>query len=453
MLRRIVSGLRGRWKAIGPTKLNSIYLAGAQYIISFLGAIKGIVLAKILGPTLVGEVAAVTLVLNYGTNLHFGSLEAMNRNVPYYRSRSEWEHAEKTKNSTFTFSLFNGLVAAFAVVVFALLKNMAPFYKFGIIVFALAVPSYFVYNFQLCLLRYQNNFKTIAVFQIVQSLFAVSIAVVGCFFISNYAVVIGAFFSYWVVIFLYLLSGREKFTLQIDWKALKEVLKLGLPLFSLGFAATLIATIDRVVILNYMDSTQLGLYTFPLSMAVYYSMAGTAANSVVFQKMVSDYGKNQDQSILSQTVQKSVILLVLFSPIIGFLLEGATRFLIDWFLPAYMPSKAIVAILIIPAFFKSTAPFFNSGLITMGKPMIVLRNQIVLIFIITALNLFLVGYLKLGIEGVAYSTAVSFIAYFIMQFYSFHRYRQGKLGWYKWQPFLMIGLLILIHGTCVISVV
>ena len=441
MVGRIVKKLRSKLNSLGKTKLNSLYLASAQYIISFLGAIKGIVLAKILGPTLLGEVAAVTLIHSYGASLRLGTIEAMNRNVPYYRSKGETQHAENTKNSAFTFSLINGTLAATALIIFALTANLSPFYRFGFIVYGLSIPTYFIYIFQLCLYRYQYNFLPFAVFQVLQSVFAVAIAIAGCFFISNYAVVLGFFISHWIVILIYWLRKEERFSLYIDKRALLELLKLGLPLFSIYFFNILITTVDRVVILNFMDSTQLGLYTLPLSMAAYYSMLGRMVNQVVFQKMVSEYGKNQDRTILSRTVQKSVIILVLTSPIIGYVLDGAIRLLIDVFLPKYTPSKALVAIFIMPAFFKSVAPFYESALITLAKPIMILRNQIILVVSIIALNLFLVGSLDFGIEGVAYAITAGYILYFILQFYSFYRCKGGELGKLKYQPIMMMALL------------
>ena len=448
MLTRTIRNIRSKAQSISKTRKNALFLTSAQYINSFLGAIKGIVLAKVLGPTLLGEVAAVNLVFSYGTNLHFGALDAMNRNVPYYRSRGEADHAEKIKNTAFTFSLVNALIAAFVVIMIVMFRDMSPFFRFGIIVFALCVPSYFVYNFNLALLRYSYDFRTIAIFQVLNNAMLVLISVIGCFFISNYAVVIGTFVAFWTVNFIYITSKRETFSLKIDWKVLVDVLKLGLPLFSLGFAATLISTIDRIVILKFMDSYQLGLYNFAMSMAVYYALVGTAVNSVVYQKMVDEYGRDHDRTILADTVRKSVIILVLLSPIFGFWLEGAVRFLIDGFLPKYLPSKAVLAIVIVPAFFKTASPFYNSGLITLGKHFVILRNKIFLIIVLIIMNGIFVGVMKMGIEGVAYATATLSVVNFILQYISFTYYYKDQSRNNVWLPLLLIlqlGVVILVR--------
>jgi hypothetical protein len=90
-------------------------------------------------------------------------------------------------------------------------------------------------------------------------------------------------------------------------------------------------------------------------------------------------------------------------------------------------------------------------LITIGKHFVVLRNQIFLTIIVITLNIFFLKSLKMGIEGIAYATSISYVLFYIMQFFSFNHYQSDKLNSKNWQILLMFLLLCVVIAIRKIS--
>lgn len=413
-IQHILHKTRERLSGLSETKKNSLYYSTSNYITSFINLIKSFVLAKILGPTLMGEVAAVSLITTYGVNLHLGTYSAINQKVPYLRGKGEKQLAENYKNTAFVFTLFMSLTTFIFLSIFAYFSHLKEIYKFGFYLLGLSLPLYFIYNFKIGLLRYRYEFKKIAIYQILQALFLITVALSTVKFISNKAAILGIFVSYIIIDLIMYLRRQEWFCFYFDLRLFINLLKLGIPLIAMGFFYDIFSTVDRVMIIKYLDITKLGLYTFPLGMAAFYYLGGNAVNSVLYQKMLVDYGKTSDLEVVNKTLLKGALAIALISPIIGFAIEGGAYFLIDNFLPRYFESKSILNIIIPPSLFMAVSPMFSTALITVGKHMYILYSQISLVLIAIALNYIFIKILHLSIQGVTYATSICFIIYCLL---------------------------------------
>lgn len=411
IIRKIFHRYKKKFTHLSDTKKNSFYYSLSSYIKAFLVFIKAFVLAKILGPTLMGEVAVVSLIMTYGVNLHFGTFSAINKDVPYLRGKGEYKLAEKYKNTAFTFTIFMSTIAFISLAMFAYFSNLKEIYKFGFYCFGLSLPLYFVYNFKIGLLRYRYEFKKIAVYQVLQILFLIIVAFSTVKFISNKAAILGVVLSFIIIDLIMYFRRKEWYSFYFDKKIFLNLLKLGIPLIAMGFFYTIFSTVDRVMIIKYLDITKLGLYTFPIGMAAFYFLGGTAVNSVLYQKMLVEYGKTEDVEVVNKIATKGVIIIAFISPLIGFSILGGANFLIDNFLPKYFESKALLNIIIFPSLFMAVAPIFSSVLVVVGKHMYILYAQIVLVVLAVVLNYFFINIFHLGIQGVTYATSLCFIIY------------------------------------------
>jgi O-antigen/teichoic acid export membrane protein len=400
--------------SLSRTKKDSLIYSLSSYVKAFLSFLKSVVLAKMLGPALMGEVAAVSLILSYGVNLQMGTYSAMNREVPFLRGRGQPQLAEAYKNTAFVFTILLSLVAFVGLSVYAYFSHMTDFYKFGFYFLGLSLPLYFIYNFKISLLRFRFEFKKVAIYQIIEAILLSSISILMVNFVSNKAAILGTVISLLIVDVLLFIRRREWFKFHFDFKILIKLFKLGIPLIALGFFSEIFRTIDRVMIISYLDITSLGLYTFPIGLSTFYFLGGTAVTSVIYQKMLTDYGKTEDKQIIAKAFRKGVLIIALISPIIGYCIEGGVYFLIDNFLPQYVDSKPIISIIIPPSLFLAIAPIYTSTLVVVGKHMQVLFSQILLVITSIVLNYIFIKSLKLNIEGVSYATSICYFFYWFI---------------------------------------
>ena len=89
---------------------DASFFSGSTYLSQAMFFIRGFLNARILGPGLYGLWSALNIILNYGSYMHLGSLNAMNREIPYQNGRHSPEGMDKVRNTTFTTLLVMNLL-------------------------------------------------------------------------------------------------------------------------------------------------------------------------------------------------------------------------------------------------------------------------------------------------------------------------------------------------------
>ncbi|KAA3607038.1 MAG: hypothetical protein DWQ06_00530 [Calditrichaeota bacterium] len=412
-MKSISTFVQKKFSSLSPTKRNSIFYTGAQYGTSVFRFVQSFVLAKILGPALMGEVSAISLILTYGVYLQSGTYLAMLQKIPYLRGKGENDLAETYKDTAFSYTMTLSTVAFVGLAIYGLLADLQPIYRFGFIVFGATLPMYYLYNFNNGLWRCKNQFNRLAFQSIMQSVILLVFSISLVFVISNKAVILAMLLSYLITNIYTYKTNDEFFKFKIDINALKNLLIVGIPLILTSVCETVVNTADRIMILNYLDETDLGLYSFPAGLAAFYYMGGKSVSSVLYQKALLEFGKNEDESQVVKTLYHGVIVLGIISPLVGYGIEGAAFFLVDNFLPKYEPSKLILELLITPSIFMAVTRFFTQSLITVGKQNYILAIEVFLIGLAFGSNWLALEVFDAGLIGVTLCSGITLFGYFI----------------------------------------
>ncbi|MCC7431797.1 oligosaccharide flippase family protein [bacterium] len=408
------SNYLSKFKKLNSTKKNTVIYTATGYIESVIRFLQSFILAKILGPTLMGEVAAVTLIMTYGTYLQLGTYSAIIQKIPLFKASKEFEKAETYKNTAFTFSVFIGLLAFIGVSIYAIISQLSNFYRIGFILQGMCIPLYYIFLFYTGILRIENRFISSSILQLLQAFSILVVSLTTVFFISNKAILVAQVIAFMISIVYSYKNRIEWFKIQIDLGALKSLLIIGMPLITVDLFNVLLNTIDRVVIIRFLNETQLGLYTFPIGLAAFYFTASVKISQVIYRKVLFEFGVNQDEKNVTSKLLKSGLFLVLISPRIGFCIEGSAYFLIDNFLPQYFESRIIFHIIIPACIFMTVTPFLTSVLITLEKQLFILIVQFLLALIVFSIDFVLLKYLNKGINEISLVTILSYFLYFIL---------------------------------------
>ena len=97
---------------------DASFFSGSVYISQAMFFIRGFLNARILGPGLYGLWSALNIILSYSLYVHMGSLNAMNREIPYQKGRDALEDMNKARNVAFTINLImSGMFSVILIVI------------------------------------------------------------------------------------------------------------------------------------------------------------------------------------------------------------------------------------------------------------------------------------------------------------------------------------------------
>jgi O-antigen/teichoic acid export membrane protein len=128
------------------------------------------------------------------------------------------------------------------------------------------------------------------------------------------------------------LSVKPKF----DFTILKEINKVGLPIFIVGIIFSLWSTIQNTFVLKFGGAEQFGLFQLALMVETSLGVVVFSVSQVVYPKMAFEYGKGKDIKDLLQVSFKPILfifILLVPSIFLGWIL---LPYAVNWLLPKYV---------------------------------------------------------------------------------------------------------------------
>jgi O-antigen/teichoic acid export membrane protein len=231
-------------------------------------------------------------------------------------------------------------------------------------------------------------------------------------------IVVNIFYSLSVAIFGYYLIGyRHKF--KFDFQKIKKIVKLGFSMSLIGYAWIFFSTSDRLVIIRFLPSIDLGYYSLVNTMALPLTILIQNFNSVIFVELNKRYGKtNSVNSILEYLDRLMVYQQRILPYVVGILIYTLPIF-IKAFLPKYIPGILPAQISAFGILVYAVSNSYQSILVTINKNKVIIWS----FFIVGVFNLilcYIAVQLDFGITGTAFSMAISYIILsFVLLYYSF----------------------------------
>jgi len=248
--------------------IRDIFGYSASGIISQgLGIIAVFWVARLLGPSDFGVWNAVTLVLVYGAYLELGALSAMGRDLPYYFGKGDMEKAAAIEGAARRTTIFGALVAALFIVAFSFLPTHSSKMALGLQAMTVVLILQQVYTYHLTVLRSHNCFREIGQQQVLLAAVSLVLAVLFVVYLKFEGRLVAAIMAQAVILLYALLRNPwvavPKFNLSEVW----SVIRVGLPILMSGFVLSLLATIDRLMVITFLGETQLGYFGLAILLA------------------------------------------------------------------------------------------------------------------------------------------------------------------------------------------
>jgi len=405
---------------------NTSIFTIARYSAYFFTILTGLIIAKVLGPASFGVYSALMLIVAYSQYSHFGLLFAMTKKVPFYRGKKQYSKVKETENIVFSGTMIIILFLSLVLIIASFfIRNVSVDTINGLRIIAGIVILQQIFYFYQHYLRAEKKFSVMGKSLLVYSITYFIFILFFIFRLKLEGVFLSMFLAYFTVMIYFFRKGGFRVKIIIPNKIL-NLIKVGFPLLTMGIITLFFISIDKIMIIKFMDKLQLGYYSFAAIVAGIVGFIPQSIGNITFPYLVERYGEKEDKAHIKNYLFQPTLILSYLMPIVIGLVFITAPVAIYYILPKYLPGIIPFKILICAAFFMSIALPASNFLITINKERKIILFQAISVILAIILNyIFIInGY---GINGVAIATAISYLFYTLgIMIYSFNHYINNK---------------------------
>ena len=392
---------------------HSVIFSITMYSCLLLGLLRGLIVAKLLGPAVYGIRNVFGVIMEFNGYSHLGSIFAMNREVPYYRGRNEEEKADLMISSTYWSNMFLVLIvgATFSIASFYLRggtwdSNYCDLMLFsGVLIITGRLKDFYETK-----LKLENNFYFLSKIE----LFSRILGIISCIILTYYFYLRGFFAGLLIGDLLFIVSAlkneRRIPSLIVSFPIIKGLVKVGFPIMLGGIFLMFLNNADKIMILSMLTEEELGFYGIATVATGLIGIVPRAIYSVTLPPLMKKYGQTKDiYRIKNYFVQPTVIIAYLLPFLLASIYFGI-HLLIQYFLIKYLPSIKVVKILTLGLFFSAIPTMAVSVCYAIDKRINVVYLTIPSVILNIIINYSLIR-LGMGIEGVAIGTGISYFVF------------------------------------------
>ncbi|HAR97339.1 MAG TPA: hypothetical protein DCS11_00230 [Syntrophus sp. (in: bacteria)] len=332
-LRRILRDL------LRPTDLKkavSAYLGG-NLVSTASRAISGLLVARLAGPGYMGLFLGLSVAIPYARLLHLGVQNGTGRELPMLLGAGRREEALGVLSATWWWVTRTSalLVLAFAAAGAALGLAGRGDTAVAFAAYAVIIPLTFMNETLEITYRTANDFIRLSRIRILDAVFALA------------SVALLLLHPWWGLLGRAILLLLLHHTLLRLWCSLPvrgrwdrphflQVVKIGLPMFAVGYLLGIFNVLDRTLILKFLGTDALGLYTPALMVSMAVLVLPTSIAQVFYPRMCLEYGRTgSGRPLLRLALVPQGLLAVGLLPLFAagwFLMDPFVR----WMLPQYV---------------------------------------------------------------------------------------------------------------------
>lgn len=362
-----------------------------------------------LTPFEYGIYSTCLLFQSYMFYIQLGSLNSFNRDYPQLIGNENHKKSKSYRDSTFSFLIFAVINLILLNIVFLLVNNSNNSkLLYGIFLCSIITSASLIENFLESRVRIECGFKFTS-FVIIFKLLSVFVGVFLIHRIGYYVLYIVPIGSSIIGIFFYYKKGLSDIHFSVDIKLIKTIVFSGIPLLINNLIWTLVNSIDKYVILWFIDIEALGLYSIAQMAFSYMMLIPNALSQLFYVNLGKIYGATKSTVKLNNTACVYSFFIAIF---IGLLVIVSYYFIgpaVDFVIPNYSQGvKSAQIILLGLALYSPT--FINGNILTiLKKNTALLSGSIYLCIVNLFLSVFLVVIFGPTIENIAIGTVISYL--------------------------------------------
>lgn len=409
--------------------IGSGSMFGGTILSNIFNFLRTFIIARVLGPALFGNWNILMVIFTYGNYSHLGFLDGMNKYIPLLRGKADLKNAEHIKDVTFWIVVLATATFCLVLVILALtVKQVATVMPFnlGLLILVAVIVLAQLFAMLTSLLRIDKKFSLMAASPFLLSLFFLLAVLLLFRFYDNklYGALLSMALSYLLVNLYIMYKGRYAFRPIWDFSAVKNIFWIGLPVIIIQITYGFFVSIDRWMIIGFIDQLHVGYYGLGITMSNFLFGAFSMVAFTTYPTMLEMFGRTGDHGASQKLIEQSSLALGYVLAVICPLCCFCIPFLVAYFLPAYLPGIFSAVVLSLGAYFLSLTTIFGNYLVSVNKQWDVLKIQAVTIILCLALDFLFIKF-GWGINGVAVATVLAYFFYSlfitskVMRYFSF----------------------------------
>lgn len=387
---------------------STFFEQGGRLLLNFL-------LAIWLGPEMLGIWFTLNLIIRFSPFTSIGGSHGLAREISLNLKKGDQDISESLND---VFSLFFIVHIVFVPILPLIFPESLIQGKIHLIYLTLLL-SFLTQSFGLIRskLRAEIKFDFLGVIQWKYTVIWLITSVIFLYYFKLEGFISAGIFSYIIIIAAINFKSTvlNYFKLNWNYKSKIPLMKEGFPIMLVGFSFTIMATIDRMLIIYYFDNESLGYYSFASIFFTALSMIVMLFSQLYYPRMLDSWSRYSDLLLLKALMRSQKIFSFgLVLPASLFLIFGA-GFFIKWLAPEYIVSIRVLQIISVAPIFLSISNIYGNFLNTINK-----QYYYLLTLIGSSIINLLAGILFIkegfGLEGVALSTVISYAFYSFLNF-------------------------------------
>lgn len=389
-----------------------LLFVGAIIISAGIHFVYSIYVKMYVTPLEYGMYSTCLLLQTYMSYLQLGTLNAFNRDYPQLLGAGKANNAQKYRNTVFSFLLSIYFVSLFFIIVsISAIGNYKSFdnrVTYGFILSAIITVISIIENYGNYRCRIDKGFKYPSLVTLLELLsIPIGILIIPRF--GYYAIYFTNIIAMIIGIVFYFRASYRDFKFLLDISLLKRILISGAPLLVNGLIWTVVNSIDKFVILSFMDTEALGVYGIAQNAFSYMILIPSAMSQLFYAKMGREYGANGNIEILTNISLRFSTILAAITSMIAMVAYFFLPALVNTFMPGYSNGVPAAQILIIGLSIYAATLISGNILTILRKNMALLENSICMCIFNTICSIAYIYFWGSKIESVALGTATSYI--------------------------------------------
>lgn len=386
--------------------------ATSQYIVRVLLVLRGLIAARVLGPSAYGAWNGLMLVLDYGAASPVGTIQGLDQTVPSQIVAGETDRLRRLKQAGLFLVLLLGTAYAVACIAY-FSRNAGQLRAFwgltgiGLILVATVLQN--VASYHMSVMRSHGNIRDVSLVFLIQAGLGAALGIVLLPFLGAWGLLWG-----W-------LAGTVAMLVFARWRSRSEVpivpvgsrevwtlLVAGFPMFAYAGITLLMRSLDRVVILRFLGTEALGYYGLGVMVMGMLLYLPDALSYVLYPRLLRDiHAAGGDPEVIRGPVERSMRAVSLALPALCAVAFIAADDVVIWLLPRFLAGVPTVRVLCFAAAAMGLGSLSAIVLMTVRRPGVMVGVSIAsvavgLVLMIGAIQA------RLGIAGVAWATLASY---------------------------------------------
>ncbi len=417
---------------------STIFASGISFLYSVLAK-------RYVDPLDYGIYSTCVLLQTYLAYSQLGVLNAYNRDLPQLIGARKMEDARKTRDTSISFIwLMYVAVCLVTMVVLTIIRlsnGLSDKYYFGYMLAMVYLIVDTTATFCMNTTRIYGDFNYSAMVNIVKTLIALTMGLIGIFLFGYYGLYLMPISGGIASIVLYYSRSLKGIHLHIDRPVLKDAMWSGIPLMLNTFVWTIMGSVDKFVILIFMTTTDLGIYTVPLMGFTTMVLIPQTISQVFYYKISIAYGESGDEKQLVALCNKFTRVTTLCTGAVAVLAYYILPIFVELVMPMYTDGIYPAQILLVGVAIYGTTMLYGNIFSVMKWNRDLIVNSVILCIFNIIFSTGMVLILGRDIENVALGTAISYTLYSFLLLKRLSNRFEMSLGGFlqsSWLPMLLI---------------